>query len=383
MALTIGMFTDTYLPEINGVVTSLASTAHGLRRRGHRVIVVAPAHDGVAGDDPDIFRFRSTAFPFYPELRMAFPFPAKLLAALPRMPFDIIHAHSFFFVGCLGAYLAQLRRIPLFFTYHTRWTEFNHYSPMNPRIGHAQAVWLSREFCNRCDHVIAPTHAMADVLHSFGVETAIDVIPSGVDLQEFSGNTAPVQTSRPREGRGLLYVGRLAKEKNLDTLLDAFAILATAVRDVRLVIVGGGPYEQHLRQRAATMANAEQIEFTGPLERSVLGSYYDAADLFVFTSKTETQGLVVIEAMAHGLPVVAVECPIIGEIVSRRAGVLVADEPVAIAQAAAALLQETADQRATRAAAAREDAAPYSLDTVVDRLLELYQTAGSSRAARV
>src|ERR1700730_4876453 len=132
--LTIGMFTDSYRPEINGVVTSIVGTVGSLRRRGHRVIVVAPAHDSVADRDPDVFRFRSAPFPFYQQIRMAFPLPAKLLLSLPQMPFDVIHTHSLFFVGCLGAFLAQQRGIPLIFTYHTRWTEYAHYLPWSQSL---------------------------------------------------------------------------------------------------------------------------------------------------------------------------------------------------------------------------------------------------------
>src|SRR5437879_8003942 len=109
--LTIGMFTDSYKPEINGVVTSIVGTVESLRRRGHRVIVVAPAHDSVVDRDPDVFRFRSAPFPFYREIRMAFPLPAKLLLSLPQMPFDVIQTHSLFFLRSPGASLPQRRRL--------------------------------------------------------------------------------------------------------------------------------------------------------------------------------------------------------------------------------------------------------------------------------
>lgn len=377
------MFTDTYAPEVNGVVTSIAGTVDALRRQGHRAIVVAPAHGGGPDDDPDVFRFQSTAFPFYPQFRMAFPLPAKLLAALPRMPFDVIHAHSLFFVGCLGAYLAQLRRIPLFFTYHTRWTEYTHYLPVHERISHAQAVWISREYSNRCDRVIAPTAGMAELLHSYGVRTPIEVIPTGVDIQSFSGANSIQPEPVSSAGPVFLSVGRLAKEKNLDLLLDAFEKIADRIAGARLIVVGSGPDETHLRRRASTIGSGQRVHFAGLVNRAALGAYYRAADFFLFTSTTETQGLVIVEALTHGLPVIAVDCPVVREIVPPEAGPLVPEDAELLASAAIGLAGKGSRDHAARRQAALKAAAPYSVDALTGRLVGLYETAGSFRAARV
>lgn len=381
--LTIGMFTDSYLPEINGVVTSIAATAKALRRRGHRVIVVAPASEDEIDDGPDVFRFHSTPFPFYPQFRMAFPLPAKVLAALPRLPFDIVHVHSLFFVGCLGAYLAQHRRVPLVFTYHTRWTEYAHYLPFDPRVTSAQAVWLSREFCNRCDCVVTPTESVSQLLRSYGIDTRIEVIPTGVDLGLFGD---PDECGRAslfarQHAPTALFVGRLGKEKNLDLLLDAFAVVYERLPQARLIIVGSGPYEQHLRKRALERPCGSRIEFTGPLAQTELGSYYRCADFLVFPSTSETQGLVMHEAMAHGRPVVAVDCPISREVVPPEAGRLVPADPQTFATAMLELLTLAADDRARASSAARSAVAPLEIDRVTERLLELYASVSSHLAA--
>jgi len=371
--LTIGMFTDSYSPEINGVVTSIAGSVQNLRRRGHRVLVVAPAHDGVAERDPDVFRFRSTPFPFYRQMRMAFPLPAKLMLSLPRMPFDVIHTHSLFFVGCLGAFLAQRRGTPLAFTYHTRWTEYSHYMPWSQQLTKAQAVWISREFCNRCTSVIAPTRGMADMLRGYAVERPIAVIPTGVDLDAFRGGSPDPEAIRAAAGGPIvLYAGRLGREKNLDLLLDAFAVVANRVGDARLVVVGCGPYEDKLRARAAALPCAARISFTGPLDKPELGSYYRSADVFAFASVTETQGLVLAEAMAHGVPVAAVDCPVSREVVSGDAGLLAADRPESFAAAIEALLRCDAPERARRRGAALAAATPFSIDALTDELEALY-----------
>lgn len=382
--LTIGMFTDSYEPEINGVVTSIAAAVSGLRRRGHRVIVFAPAHERAPAGEPDVFRFRSVPFPFYEQIRMAFPLPADLLLSIPRMPFDVVHAHSLFFVGCFGAFVARARHIPLVFTYHTRWTEYAHYLPWSERLTRAQAVWASREFCDQCTEVVAPTQGLADVLAEFGVRANVRVIPTGVDLDAFRGGTPDAAAIRAAAaGPVVLYAGRLGKEKNLDVLVDAFASLAAAVPDVRVFVAGVGPYEEAMKQRVASSACRDRVTFVGALDKPDLGSYYRAADAFAFASTTETQGLVIVEALAHGVPVAAVDCPVSREIVHSAAGRMAADDPASLSAAIAELLAQDPDARARTRAAALDAARPFSNDALVARLETLYLRAAQDRPAAV
>lgn len=378
---TIGIFTDSYRPEINGVVTSIAGTVDALRRRGHRVIVVAPAHDGAAERDPDVFRLRSVPFPFYQQIRMAFPLPAALMLSLPRMPFDLIHVHSLFFVGCLGAFLAHRRATPLVFTYHTRWTEYAHYLPISRGLTQAQAVWISREFCNRCSEVVTPTAEIANVLRDYGVHTDIAVIPTGVDLDAFRGGSPDANAIRTSAaGPLVLYAGRLGKEKNVAMVIDAFAVVAQQRPAARLAIVGCGPHEEALRAQAGALPCASRIAFTGALDKPELGSYYRAADAFAFASTTETQGLVLVEALAHGLPVAAIDCPVSREVVGPHAGVLCAEQPGALADAILALIDASADERRRRAEAAHAAALPYSIERLTDELLAVYELADAKSA---
>ncbi len=377
--LVIGMFTDTYTPETNGVVTSIVSTARALRRRGHRVIVVAPAHPQGDEDHPDIFHLRSASFPFYPSFRMAFPLPAKVLSSLPKMPFDVIHAHSFFFIGCLGAYLARMRRTPLFFTYHTRFEEYLHYLPVHQRVTKPQTEWLTREFSNRSDYVIAPSQPIADLLRSYDVTTPFEIIPGGVDLESFGpGEGEPESIGRAKLGPVLLSVGRLGKEKNLELLLESFNQLLQTHPTAHLIMVGDGPHRGELEALCAALGCSERVTFTGLIGPAHLGAYYRGADAFIFTSLTETQGLVLVEALAHGLPVVAVDCPVTREIVVGDAGRLTAQDPAALAQALVAFLHDLQARPEHFADAARAAAAPYSIDAVAQRLETLYLNARRS-----
>ena len=380
--LTIGMFTDSYRPEINGVVTSIAGTVDSLRRRGHRVVVMAPAHDSIVDRDPDVFRFRSVPFPFYQQIRMAFPLPASLMFSLPQMPFDLVHTHSLFFVGCLGAFLAQRRSTPLVFTYHTRWTEYAHYLPLSRGVTKAQAVWISREFCNRCSEVVTPTAQIERVLREYGVRKPITVIPTGVDLDAFRGGSPDAAALRAAaDGPLVLYAGRLGKEKNVALVIDAFAVLAERLPSARLAIAGIGPDEDRLRAHAAALPCASRIEFTGALDKPELGSYYRAADAFAFGSTTETQGLVLVEAMAHGLPVAAVDCPVSREVV-RDAGALAPADAASLAGAIESLVRADGAERARLSAAARRAAQPYSVDRLTDEMELLYERCLARAAER-
>ena len=375
--LTIGMFADTYLPETNGVVTSVVAFAAALRRRGHRVIIVAPSHGDDDETNPDVFFLRSTSFPFYPQFRMAFPLPAKILAMLPQLPFDIVHAHSFFFIGCLGAYLGRLRKVPLFFTYHTRFSEYAHYLPVHQRVTKSQAVWLSREFSNRCDRVITPTKETAELLRGYGVDKPVDVIPSGVDLHGFDreGPTPPaILAARP--GPALLYVGRLGKEKNLDLVFDAVETVLQERPDAHFIVVGDGPYRSELEQRCRRKPLASHVHFVGELPQRELGPYYRDADAFVFGSTTETQGLVLLEALAHDLPVAAVDCPVTREAVGELAGILTEETSSALASACLELLNESPERRARRRLDARSAAEQFSVDHLATQLERLYLQAG-------
>ena len=371
--LTIGVFTDTYQPETNGVVTSIVSTTRALRRRGHRVIIVAPAHPEGDEEHPDVFHLRSTSFPFYPGFRMAFPLPAKVVANLPAVPFDVIHAQTFFFIGCLGAYLARLRSTPLFFTYHTKFEDYLHYLPVHQRITKPQTLWLSREFSNQCDRVIAPSHGTADLLRSYGITAPLEILPGGVDLESFgldAQEPAVIRDARP--GPIVLSVGRLGKEKNLELLLDAFALSLRSRPGARLIMVGDGPHRAELERRAAAIGISGRVVFAGALDQAQLGAYYRNADVFLFTSLTETQGLVLVEALAHGLPVVAVDCPVTREIVVGESGLLTPQSASTLADAVTSVIGESAEKREKRAAAARQAAAPFSIDALAERLETLY-----------
>ena len=366
------MFTDSYLPEINGVVMSITAYAQSLQARGHQVTIVAPQAARPAAACANVIRFASQAFPPYPGYRMAFPAPQSARRAIDALEIDVVHPHSMFVTGAYGAWWARRHGIPIVFTYHTLWTEYMHYSPVGMAIGQWWALWSSRNFCNRSTRVITPTARIRDILISYGVRTPIDVLPSGLSLAVATAHAGRVAKLRgERAGApGVLYAGRLGREKNLEYLVDAVQYARRTLPALRITIAGGGPFEAALRDRIARAGLTDAVTFTGTIAQTDLADHYSANDAFIFASTTETQGLVLLEAMAHGLPVVAYGSDVSREMVD-GAGVVVEGPPAAFAQALCALLGDD-ERRAAMGRQARARVLPLHTDRLVEGLEEIY-----------
>jgi glycosyltransferase involved in cell wall biosynthesis len=259
-----------------------------------------------------VFRFPSVRTWVAREYPLALPYIPRLAEKVRDLRLDVIHTHTPFMLGLLGARLARRLDIPLVSTNHTLYTEYVHYFPLTPRswtrsilIGHL------RRYYNRCDGVVAPSRLAARILEGYGVRTPVYVIPTGIELDTAMDEEARARIRRdlgiPADARALLYVGRLAREKNLGLLVKAFERLAVKHDDLYLLIVGGGPYEAGCRDLVGESACCNRVVFAGYIPRNQVAKYYSAGDLFTFPSTTETQGLVICEAMGAGLPCVAVD----------------------------------------------------------------------------
>ena len=304
--MRIGLFSDTYLPQINGVTTTVHWLREELEHMGHEVYVFCP-HYGREKPDPHVIRLPAVTFLFHRESRVAFPMPLRARRILGEL--DAIHSHTPFSLGALALWAARWARIPHVHTYHTLYVAYRHYLPPPLRPPRRMAEVLSAAFCNRCDAVTVESTPIRDELLRYGVRVPIHVFPFGVNLRAFS---CPIQhdlradLALPDRAPVLLYVGRLAPEKNVFFLLRMFREVALRRPDVLLVMIGGGPSAEDLVHEASRLGVARRVLFPGYIGHDRLVDYYRQADLFVFASKTETQGMVVLEAMAAGLPVVAI-----------------------------------------------------------------------------
>ena len=372
--MRVALFTESYHPIVNGVVASIDALRDGLRARGVDVTIVAPHFPHAHDERDDVVRVPSLPLPTPTAYRLCVPF----LSASERrrlLGVDVVHAHSPFVTGWMAASFARRRGVPLVFTYHTRLDAYAHYAPFDRTTTERAMIELTRRYANAADAVVAPTRAMETRLRDVGVRARIAVVPSAIDIERFAGGVRSVPL-RARLGASngetiVLVVSRLGAEKNLDLALDAMHALPGAV----LAIVGDGPQRGHLEARARRAGLANRVCFTGAIARDELPGVYASADVFVLPSTTETQGLVLLEALAAGLPVVAADSPASRDVLG-EAGRIVAAEPAALAAGILAASTAARDQSAVRLALSRS-----TVEVHARRMLDLYREVLAARAA--
>jgi glycosyltransferase involved in cell wall biosynthesis len=381
--LRVGLFTNNYLPMLGGVSTAVQTLRDSLRALGHQPVVVAPRAAGMT-EEPDVLRVPAVPAPTYPAFSLPLPLGPGLVRQIAALELDVFHVQHPFLLGVTARRLARSLGRPVVFTYHTLYDKYAHYVPLPRPLVAARAVAWSTRFANTVDAVVAPSLGLAARLRAQGVRRPIEVVPTGVDLESFR----PGDRAAARAALGLaadipllLYVGRLDREKNLALLLEAFERVAAGHPTVELVLVGRGTWESALRRQAARLPSGSRVRFAGGVPHEAVVRYYQAADLFVFASTTETQGLAVLEAMAVGLPVVAVRASGVEDaVVDGVSGLLVAEDPGLCADAVLEVLNDPG-LAAKLAAGGREAALTVAATALAGRLVALYRRllSGSGR----
>ncbi|MDR1615439.1 MAG: glycosyltransferase, partial [Syntrophomonadaceae bacterium] len=268
--MRIGIFTDSYKPYTSGVVNSIISFKEELSRWGHEIFVFAPNYINYSEEEPGVYRMKSLPSPTNSDYSLAIPYYPKMQSTLKEIELDLIHVHSPFILGQVGLHCAQKQRLPLIFTYHTMYDQYVHYVPMAHDLVKKLIVQYSKYYCNKCDHVVVPSSIVKRKLNAQGITTPVTIIPTGVQLQKFAaGDTGWLNKHYPAtcNKKILLFVGRLAKEKNLEFLIKAFKDIHEQKTETVLVLVAGGPFEEELKGLAASsgLILDEDIIFTGVL----------------------------------------------------------------------------------------------------------------------
>lgn len=311
--MKILFISDVYFPRINGVSTSIRTFVEQMQSLGHEVHLIAPDYGVTTADESWIKRIPARSIYFDPEDKLM-KYGAALLrvSELRQMQYDIVHIHTPFVAHYLGLELARELNVPCVETYHTFFEDYlHHYLPWIPKVmARGMARMISKRQCNAVDAIVAPSKPMLDVLRGYGVNIRAEVIPTGLQMKSFEvadGKAFRVKYDIPLDRPMLLYVGRVAFEKNIDFLLEMANKLIQQRPDILLVITGEGPAEASLHKQSKSLGLNDHVKFIGYLDRNTeLNACYQAADIFVFASKSETQGLVLLEAMAQGTPVVAI-----------------------------------------------------------------------------
>lgn len=307
--MKIAFFSNSYLPYLSGITVSIKTLKDELRLLGHTVFVVGPKYPNHGETDSKILRLPSLPAT-YPGYRFVIPYSYKIFDTLKKEKINLIHAHQPFGVGLAALLLARRMKIPFVYSFHTLFSRYVHHAPYVPqRLAKRVVASYLTFFCQQADTIIVPSEMVRRLLVLRKVKTPIEVIPTGLNLANIKERKG-LETQRtqirnqhiiPQDAKILLYSGRLSVEKNVPFLLKAFEKIRAQDKNVYFILVGGGPKEKEYRRIAG-----ERVIFTGQIPHSEVIDHCLAADLFIYASTTETQGLVLTEAKACGLPVVAV-----------------------------------------------------------------------------
>lgn len=377
--MNVVMLTNTYVPHVGGVARSVDTFARALRDLGHRVCVVAPMFAGAEEDEPGVLRVPALVRFNGSDFSVRVPVPGLLSEALDRFDPDVVHSHHPFLLGDAALRIATTRNLPLVFTHHTLYEQYTHYVPGDSPALKRFVVQLASEYANLCDHVVAPSASIGELLRGRGVSTPQSVIPTGIDLELFAAGDGPAARHRcgiPPDALLVGTVGRLAPEKNLAFLTRAVTRFLAARAEAHFLLVGTGPLQAEVEAGFAACGLGARLHPTGVLTGSALADAYAALDVFAFASLTETQGLVLAEALAAGAPVVALDAPGARDVVRDGAnGRLLpatADEE-AFAAALGELAAAAPARRQALRGEARRTAAEVSRPRCAQRLAELYR----------
>jgi len=382
--MRILMLTNTYPPVVSGVARSIVAFDREFRRRNHETLIIAPESDERTDDEPHIVRVPAIQHFNGNEFPIPIPAPALVAATVDEFRPDIIHAHHPFFMGNTAVRLAKSRDVPLVFTHHTMWDQYTHYTAVETPATSRFIGALTSGYADLCDTVIAPSRDVAQLLRRRGVRSRIEIIPTGVDVPHFSRGDG--EGFRARHGIGpdafvIGYVGRLAPEKNLEFLTAAVARFMAIEPRAHFLVVGGGPCDREMRKTMADSQLSSRLHLAGLCQGQDLIDAFHAMDVFAFASQTETQGMVLTEAMAAGKPVVALSGPGVRDVVRDRANgrlISLAHKQL-FAQALAWLAVRTSGERLMLSAAARRTAERFSMRRQTRRMLELYESLIAAR----
>jgi len=372
----IAMFADSFHPTVDGAVVAMETVARGLESRGHEIVTLAPDTPVRPQLGRKVHYLPAREFRAYPGYRVVFS-PGDMLEFLRRERVELVHSHGIASMGILSLTAARALKLPHVLTFHTMANEaIRHYSPLPLREDiMVELVWVYlRNLLKRPEVVVTPSTPIRDELLANGVKMkACEVVPTGVDCKRFTPQNydkAFLERYGLLSKRVLLHVGRLSREKRLDVVLEAVAELAPRMPDVRLLVVGKGPAEGEYKATAKRLGIGDRVIFAGFLSEADLAKAYASAEALVISSTFETQGLVVLEALASGTPVVGIRCRAIPEFVQEGKNGCLFDEGTC-AEAIERCLSRADSMMMSAVSSARE----YSVEASVARLEKVYALA--------
>ncbi|MFO7715055.1 glycosyltransferase [Desulfosarcina sp.] len=385
--MKICMFTNTYLPHVGGVARSVSFFSQDLRDAGHRVLVVAPTFAGCEKHDRDeaeVFRVPAIQKFNGSDFSVRIPSPFLVDEKIDLFEPDVIHSHHPYLLGDAALRAARRRQLPLIFTHHTLYEEYTHYIARNPENMKRFAAFLSTNYADMCDRVVAPSQSIRHLVRKRGVTVPVTVIPTGVDTSFFSkgsGESFREKHGIPQDSFVIGHLGRLAPEKNLDYLATAAAQTIEKKSDVYFLVVGEGLSRQTILQTFAESGLQKRLILAGTATGQTLANAYHAMNIFAFASHSETQGMVLTEAMAAGVPVIALDASGVREVVEDGLNGRLLDSQSSERQFAEMLTWSIAHPHkiAQWAKAARSSVQSFARERSVKKLQDLYADAVETR----
>lgn len=382
--LHLAHFTNTYHPVVSGVVRSISTFRQSLFELGHLVFIFAQEASDHDDEEPFIFRYPAIELPATPDFPLAIPFSPFVEKLLPSLKPDVIHSHHPFLLGSSAARQADSLHLPLVFTFHTQYREYSHYISLSQDLVKGIIDRLISDYMRHCHHIVAPSESIRRMLASeYGVTEQVTVIPTGLDLKLYCRLDRDALRQKFGWDRELVLisVGRLAREKNWRTLLTAVIQVMKQRDHVRFVLIGEGDERKHLEKMAQAAGLSGRVTFAGLVSFDEVISYLTAADLFCFASVSETQGLVTMEAMAAGLPIVAVDAAGTQDVVQNgQEGLLTANDSQALAKAIDRVIEDKA-LRDRFKAAAKQRIQTFEAVAQARKLISVYEQAFEDKQA--
>ncbi len=380
--MNILIFTNTFTPHVGGVARSVEAFTGEYRRRGHRVLVVAPEFPDMPPDEVDVLRVEAIQNFNASDFSVVVPLHASLTETFDAFQPDIVHSQHPFLLGMTALRLARYRELPIVFTHHTLYEHYTSYVPGDSAALERFVIELATRYANLTDQVFAPSESIRDLLQKRGVTTPIAVVPTGVQLERFAsgdGRACRRQLGIPEDAFVVGHLGRLAPEKNLEFLAGAVADFVRSRPHAHFLVIGAGPSEEAMREIFARAGAEAQLHNAGTLQDQPLADALQAMDVFAFASKSETQGMVLTEAMAAGLPVVALDAPGAREVVQdgRNGRLLQEPSPADFSAALQWVAERTPGQMRDLKQAALDTAEAFSISCTADTALAAFASIKS------
>ncbi|HOV68702.1 MAG TPA: glycosyltransferase [Clostridia bacterium] len=375
--MRVALFTNAYKPITNGVVTYIAGIKNALLKEGHKAYVFAPEFHNYEDDEDCIYRYKSVDLTTKVDFPVAIPYSIEAYEILKDFAPDIIHVHHPFVLGRVAYRYAKRLNVPIIFTFHTDYGIYSNFIPFPDAWVKTTCNLLIKDFANKVTCITVPSQAKADLLRSYGVQNRIEIIHNSVNIEAFDNvNARDICKIKEKYGltgfKVLLYVGRIAHEKNIKFLLDSFERIYARDQSYKLLVVGDGPQLEELKECAGETNAGKHIIFTGSIENSELPAVYKSADIFVFASPNEGFPMVIMEAMAAKLPIVSVNAPWTTEVMTNGFNALMAPEdPERFCDTVINLLGDSQLYEQLQKNGI-ETANNYSLESVSKRLFSLY-----------